>query len=412
MKNDRKLRIAIDCRISNPRQGVGSAVLSFAKALSETTRFDQEYTFLVPDDLTDWLAPYVYGPCRLQGVVVPSIPRWKRVLRAIPPIRYLWGKLRGSLTSVPVSDGYIESQNFDLVHFPTQTAFLTALPSIYQPWDLQHLHYPQFFTKSEILQREKYYRAFCQHAAYVCVQAQWTKQDLVRHYGISEDKIAVIPWGSVFGAYKAPSDETRRAVRNKYELPPQYFVYPAVTWPHKNHEVIIRALHILKEVHNRSAIVYFTGASTEFRSTLEQIAEKLAVSGQIHYLGFLPSEELQAIFKAGTAMIFPSKFEGFGLPILEAFDAHLPVLSSNATTLPEVGKDAALYFDPDAPQELAELMMKMMDDSELRRDMVKKGIRILAEYSIKDTAASFQVLYDKLAERPSLESPTVLVRDE
>jgi glycosyltransferase involved in cell wall biosynthesis len=207
----------------------------------------------------------------------------------------------------------------------------------------------------------------------------------------------VIPWGSSFSAYKAPTAETAKATTKKYDLPSQFFFYPAVTWPHKNHEVIIRAIDILKTHHGLIPDVYFTGRSTEFRSTLDQLANSLGISKQLHYLGFLPPEELQVIFNTATAMVFPSKFEGFGLPVWEAFDAHLPVLASNATVLPEVAQNAALYFHPDSAPELASLMKTVLEQPKMRQDLINKGEQVLSQYSIKDMATKFQMLYERTA---------------
>jgi glycosyltransferase involved in cell wall biosynthesis len=130
---------------------------------------------------------------------------------------------------------------------------------------------------------------------------------------------------------------------------------------------------------------------------LDKLAQDLGVFEQTHFLGFLTPEELQAIFSLATAMVFASKFEGFGLPILEAFHARLPVLSSNATTLPEVAGDAALYFDPDSPSELAALMKAILDTPELRPDLIKKGTLVLSQHSINDTATDFHALYERVA---------------
>jgi glycosyltransferase involved in cell wall biosynthesis len=392
-----KLQIAIDCRITNSREGVGSALLALANALSISGIANQEYTFIVRQELQEWIAPYIYGPCRLVSLPGANTSRLKKYIRTITPMRSMWDKMRGSMTPVPISDGYVELHRFDVVHFPAQPAYLTEIPSIYQPWDLQHLHYPQFFTKSEFVLREKFYRAFCDQAAYVCVQTSWTKQDVIKQYGIVPEKVTVIPWGSAFSAYKIPTVETKKTTIEKYSLPSKFFFYPAVTWPHKNHELILRALYILKCENGLSPDVYFTGSSTAFRSTLDQIARELGVFEQLHYLGFVTPEELQVIFHTATAMLFPSKFEGFGLPILEAFDAHLPVLSSNATTLPEVAQNAALYFDPDNPLQLGSLMKKMLEDSLLRQDLIDKGASVLSQRSINDTVSNFQVLYERVA---------------
>lgn len=394
-----KLRIAIDCRISNPRQGIGTAVLALAKALSDSQVEDQEYTFIVQESTKDWLEPYIYGPCKLKGIPGPTSSAAKVALRRIAPLRFLWKKLRGQAIRIPVSDGYVESQQFDVVHFPTQVAYLTALPTIYQPWDLQHLHYPQFFSPDESALREKLYRAFCDQARFVCVQADWTKRDIIDHYNIDEEKIEVIPWGSVFDAYPDPSVAEIQATIEKYSLPDQFFFYPAATWPHKNHETVLRALHILKSGYGLTPHVFFTGSSTNYRPTLDKLARDLGVFEQLHFVGFVTTTELQAIAKVATAMVFPSKFEGFGLPILEAFYAGLAVLSSDASTLPEVACDGALYFRPDSPKELSKLMKSVWVSPELRQDLIQKGRLVLEQYSIKDMALNFHLLYEKAASR-------------
>jgi glycosyltransferase involved in cell wall biosynthesis len=390
MDRGRKLRIAVDCRIEDPRQGTGMAVLSLAKALSESKSADQEYTFLVTEENRNWLAPYIYGPCKVVGIPATG-------LRSIKLLRSIWHRLRGNAVSVPRSDGFIESHQFDVVHFPTQLAFLTDLPSIYQPWDLQHLHYPEFFSREQFAAREVQYRAFCGQATFVCVQAEWTKSDVITQFGIEAEKIRVIPWGSVFDSYEMPSTKIRQATIEKFGFPRSFFFYPAATWPHKNHEVILRALYILKTVHGRAIDVYFTGASKEHRPVLDRLVEELGISKQVHFLGFLAPEELQVVFSTATAMVFPSKFEGFGLPILEAFHASLPVLSSDATTLPEVAQDAALYFDPDAPEELAKLMLTMLDMPELRQNLIRRGTDVLSRCSMSETVAKLQALYEQTA---------------
>lgn len=397
-----KLRVAIDCRIGDPHQGIGTAVLALAKALSDSKTANQEYTFVVREEIREWLAPYVYGPCSLKGIPSASQPPPPRsfirsTVARVGPLRAIWRKLHKQTRHVPKSDGFVESQRFDVVHFPTQMAYLTELPSIYQPWDLQHLHYPQFFSESEFARRELEYRTFCESAACVCVQAEWTKRDIVNHYKIASEKVAVIPWGSVFDAYENPSAEEVRAATEKFNLPDHFFFYPAVTWPHKNHEIILRALHILKRDYGVAPQVLFTKSSADRRADLDKLARDLGVQKQVRFLGFVTPGELQAVFNAATAMIFPSKFEGFGLPILEAFHACLPVLSSNATTLPEVGRDGALYFDPDSAAELSALMRAILDNPNLRDDMIQKGGHVLSQHSMHETAAGFQTLYDKIA---------------
>jgi glycosyltransferase involved in cell wall biosynthesis len=393
MAGNKKLRVALDCRGVNPEQGIGTAVLALANALSSFVGNDQEYTFIVPEELYEWLKPYVFGPCRLLSIRGSNFSRLKKSLRPIAPLRSLWNMMHRRMLPVPVSSGVVESYSFDLVHFPTQSAYLTSVPSIYQPWDLQHLHYPQFFSSSEFAVRERWYRAFCSQARFVCVQTEWSKRDVIDKFGIQPDKVVVIRWGSVFEAYAAPSEKVRQNTVEKFHLPRQFFFYPAVTWAHKNHEIIIRALHLLKSQHGRTVDAYFTGASTKFRAKLHQMARELGVVEQLHYLGFVTVEDLQSIFASATAMVFPSRFEGFGLPLLEAFHAHVPVLSAHATVLPEVAQDGAAYFSTDSPAELAALMLRCLDNCDFRQSLIHKGSEVLRTFSMGDTAAKFQALY-------------------
>jgi len=395
-----KLRIAIDCRINDPLQGIGRAVIALARALSASPMYEQEYTFVVREDVSEWIKPHIYGPCRFEAVSVPESlgSQLKSRLKAVPGLECIWKDIRSHskrIVSVPTSDGFVESRNFDIVHFPTQQAFLTKIPSIYQPWDLQHIHFPEFFSQVEIGSREKLYRAFCKQAKYVCVQTEWGKKDLVEKLSIEPEKVKVIRWGSVFDAYQPPLSAAVAATSERLQLPKQYFVYPAVTWVHKNHEAIIRALRILKHTHNVKAYVCFSGKCTDFRRDLDRLAIECGVADQIRYLGFIPTEDLQAVYAGAIAMVFPSKFEGFGLPIVEAFQAGLPVLCSNATVLPEVAQDGALYFDPSSPEQLSEHMKSIVDDDGLRSRLIEKGKRILPDYSIGQTAAKFQFLYQQ-----------------
>jgi glycosyltransferase involved in cell wall biosynthesis len=394
---NRKLRIALECRIDDPFSGVGSAILSLADALSRSDIQGQEYTFIVHESAKKWLEPHIFGPCRLVAIPKPQPSQLKRILRRLPPLQKLWHRLKSNFINIPASDGFVESNRFDLVHFVSPTAYSTSCPAIYQPWDLQHLHYPEFFSKIDFALRERWYREFCKQAEIICVQAEWTKDDFISHYDIPAEKIQVIPWGSVFEAYKEPSEQEVYDTVRRYSLPSKFFFYPAVTWIHKNHEIILRSLQILKREHGAVPHVYFTGSSTDHRSTLDNLAIDLGVSEQVHFLGFVTATQLQSIYRVATAMLFPSKFEGFGLPILEAFHARLPVLSSNATTLPEVARNGALYFNPDSPAELSGLMKRILDSEELRQDLTNKGSLVLSQCSMERTAAEFQRLYDRAA---------------
>jgi glycosyltransferase involved in cell wall biosynthesis len=123
----------------------------------------------------------------------------------------------------------------------------------------------------------------------------------------------------------------------------------------------------------------------------------LEVQEEVHFLGFVTSDQIQSIYSLATAMIFPSRFEGLGLPVLEAFRVKLPVLCSSATVLPEVAGKAALFFDPDSTDELVSAIERVQSSPELRAELVAEGTRILERYSARNAAQELSMLYEAVA---------------
>ncbi len=397
---DRRLKVAIEFRVEEPRQGIGTAVLALLHGLNRLEQTGQEYVLLVKEKHAAFFAPYVSGACSL--VAVPEAPPsrlagWKTRLREIPLLAWIWRKARPAAARLPASDGTAERLGCDLIHFPSQFGYTTALPSIYQPWDLQHRHFPEFFSPRDYHLRETLYRGFCERARFVCVQTEWTKQDVVTEYGVDPAKVVVIRWGTAFEAYAPPSAEERESVRHELALPPSFFLYPAVCWPHKNHAIILRALALLRERTGRTHHVIFTGAPTEHQAEVDALMRELKLEDAVRFLGFTSSRHIQVLFHLATALVFPSRFEGLGLPVLEAFRMDLPVISSDATVLPEVTAGAAILFDPDAPEELARGMQALLDSPELRDALAAQGREVLKSYSIDETARQFFDLYQRTA---------------
>ena len=393
-----KLRVAIDFRVENPRQGIGTAVLALAHGLSHLRDTDQEYIFIVNQENVGWIQPHVSGPCSVvpaPRATTSTLAQVKARLREVSFLRKLWLNLRPDAALLPHSDGFLESLRCDVVHFPSQTACLTSVPSIYQPWDLQHCHYPEFFTPEDVRLRNVRYTAFCHQARYVCIQTEWGKQDLVHQYGIDPAKIVVVRWGTAFEAYHPPLETDVTNTREEFGLPANFFLYPAITWPHKNHELILRALGELRAA-GRPVHVVFTGANTPYRRHLDNLAQQQGIEAEVHFLGFVTSGQIQALYRLAIAMIFPSKFEGLGLPLLEAFRVGLPVLCSSATVLPEVAGEAALLFDPDSPAELIAAMESVQSPG-VRGKLIAEGAHVLERYSANNAAQEFAALYKATA---------------
>lgn len=398
-------RICIDARlISGTTGGVEQVIIGLASGLSALDDGDEEYLFLAYEGADEWLKPFVQGPCSILSVPLPVDSFKKRLVLEVRPFRALWhwvfSPLLGS-RSIPIdhSDGTVENAGVNLVHFTVQTAFLTDLPTIYQPHDLQHLHLRNMFTPREYLKREILYRTFCEQAQMVVALTEWGKQDLIKHYHLPVGKIAVVPWGGMLETYPVPQESDLIAVRRKYALPDNYVFFPSHTWPHKNHLGLLDALALLRKKTGQTIPIVFSGGRNAFFSTIQKRVRKLKLQDQVHFVGFVDPLELVCLYRLCRAVILPSKFEGWGLPVLEAFASNAPLACSNVTSLPEVAGDAAWYFEPDDPRQIADALQRIWEDDTLRKTLTEKGQQRVQMFSWLRTARIFRAHYRRILKR-------------
>ena len=248
---------------------------------------------------------------------------------------------------MPFSDGFYESLGCDLIHFPYQMFALCALPSVFNPHDLQYRHFPQFFTVRELAWREMMYRGGCNLAQAVAVGSQWVKEDVVRQYHISPDKIQVIPWAPPTTALEAPSAEAVERVRKRYALSAPFAFYPAMGWEHKNHLRLLEALALLRDREGlRVNLVCTVSPASPFYARIRGGCEELKLGDQVQFLGLVLREELRSLYRLAQFVVVPTLFEAASGPVFEAWQDRAPVACSTATSLPEQAGDAALLFDP------------------------------------------------------------------
>ena len=367
-----KLRICLDARlIDGALGGVQQQIIGLASGLSTLTDGAEEYLFLSYVQGNEWLQPYLHGSCKM--LYCSELPEpvsqlsWKRQLTIkYPFLQTLWHHLKSlrgkQIIKLVTSDGTIEQAKVDVMHFTKQLAFLTQVPSLYEPHDLQHLHLPQFFTPLQLMDREVQYRAFCNQARLVLAMTSWGKQDLIQQYKLPPEKIAIIPRPPVLSAYPAPTHEDLLTTRQKFTLPDTFIFYPAQTWPHKNHLALLKALAILRDQFGLIVPLVSSGKQNEFFPKIQNYIHQLQLMQQVQFLGFVTPLELQSLYRLSQCMVFPSKFEGWGLPLVEAFLAETPVTCSNVTSLPQLAGDAALLFNPDQPLEIAAAIHRLWID--------------------------------------------------
>ena len=413
------LRVCIDARLGGEAHGgVEQVVIGLASGLA-SLEGDEEYRFLTLPGADEWLRPYMGGSCSILRLGEPDLEPGpaglaRRQLRAVGSAfrrRRVRSRNRAGLASgvIEPSDGTIEASRIDVMHFPLTLGFLTAVPSIYQPHDLQHVHMPEAFTEAEVARRQVAYRAYCEQARLIVMMTSWGKRDLVENFRLDPGKVAVVPGGSVVSSYPQPSPADVAATRDRYSLPESFLLYPAQTWAHKNHLKLIEALASLRDRQGAEVALVCPGRKHEFFSTIEARVGELGLDEQVVFPGFVTPLELRCLYELARGLIFPSLFEGWGLPISEAFEAGLPVAASSATGNPDVVGDAGLIFDPRDAAAIGDAALRLWTDASLREELAAAGHRRTKELSIEHMARLFRAHYRRIAGRkPSSEDREIL----
>jgi glycosyltransferase involved in cell wall biosynthesis len=411
--------------------GIAQFIAGLVHALGQLSDGSETYSIIVSSQQQlDWLEPFaganqgfvlktsdrentyvkvangrVTFPYLVKRVLGPLVPAARSLQKLISPARY-WPE-------VPLSDGFYESLGCDVIHFPMQGFVLCAMPSVYNPHDLQHLHFPQFFRPGEIAERETIYSAGCRFAHTVAVGSHWAKQDVVRQYRISPEKIQVIPEGAPTQFCADPSQDFLSEVKSKYQVKQPFALYPAVTWPHKNHIRLMEALAYLRDIRGLKIRLVCTGSRhDEFWPYLERRINDLTLQSQVQFLGFVPEEDLRALYRLSQFLVEPSLFEASSLPIFEAWFEGVPVVCSDRTALPEQVLDAALLFNPESKENIAAALEKMVTNSDLRRELRQSGFRRLKDFDWTRTAKAYRAIYRRAAGRTLTEEDRWLLTSD
>lgn len=211
--------------------------------------------------------------------------------------------------------------------------------------------------------------------------SEYSKQQLAKWANIPPYKITVIPLGVGLGWFDFVSARISAQIKNKYALPKMFFIAIGTLQPRKNLERTIIAHKMLPaSIRQRAPLLIVGSQGWKSEDTLRLIAQE-SEGGYIRWLKHIPQQDLLPLLKLSTALVFPSLAEGFGLPVLEAFAARIPVITSNTTSLPEVAGDAALLIDPLNTEELRDAMTRVLEDTALMEDFKRKGFERARQFT-------------------------------
>lgn len=369
-------------------------VIGLATALSALEEGDEQYYFLVTPDAGRWIRPWLSGACQMLEAPQPRPAR-----RPMRMLRDLRARAGAAFVQAPSSDGTIERAGIDVMHFTVQTAFRTAVPSLYQPHDLQHLHLPQLFEPRELVERTALYRTFCEAARMVVALSSWGQRDIMQAYGLDESRVRVVPNAPVLSAYRAPTPDRLTDTRRRLSLPARYLFYPAATWPHKNHIALLDALALLRDRDRLAIPLVCSGMQTDHFAQIAAHVDARGLTDQVQFVGWVDTIDLRGLYAGAHAMVFPSLFEGFGIPVVEAFEARVPIACSNATCLPDLARGAAELFDPANVDDMAGAIARVWGNSIVRAQLLSRARTRVADFSWNRSARLLRAHYRRIANR-------------
>lgn len=374
---DQPMRVAVDMRWMYPGNagGLENLARSFMRELIALDRYNH-YTALIP------------GRCRhdfdlrrnhnIRTISIDSIDGYlERARRLIS--RVISSRLRLDNWESPevLKLRFQRSLEAEIVYsFPGYIhPDFDGLRHVLMVPDIQHEYFPEFFPNGALEERRRLYGDSIRRADHICAISEFTRQTLIERLGVAPEKITTILLAAD-PIYSAPPNlEHDGVVLRKYGLARgDYLYFPAHTWHHKNHRAVVAALAILKKKYHLQPLLVCSGGTHDARPALDKQIVELGLERQVRFLGYCPNDEIPALYRNALSLVFPSLFEGFGMPVLEAMACDCPVVCSNTTSLPEIAGDAAVMVDPLDHEALADAMYRVVSDQELRVELTARGL--------------------------------------
>ena len=334
------------------------------------------------------------------GTPVKSMPalaesdKWQQTTRAVrnlpDPIVFgmraaRWLKYEHDLNRI------CRKKAFDIYH---ETAFtpakLSLIPTVYSIYDLSLRRYRETHPRERVWFFEYFIKRRLQYVGHILTISEFIRQEIIEDFKLPPSMVTAIPLAPdpLFASCAA---DIVKKIRIKYNLPKSYLLFVSSLEPRKNIDLLIEALH-MANTDIPLVLVGWNGWGD--KKWFEKIKET-DLKNRIYFTGHIPDDDLKAIYNGAQALVYPSLYEGFGLPIVEAMACGCPVICSNAASMPEVAGDAAVLIDPARSDELAQAIETVVHDAEIRTKLVARGFKQAAGFTWNHTAVKTLEVFKK-----------------
>ncbi len=295
----------------------------------------------------------------------------------------------------------------DLLHVQYTAPLGCPVPVVVSVHDVSFLEHPEYFPKERAWQLQQTVRRTVKRAARILTVSEFSRASILKVYGdLEEDKVVVVPNAAAPEFRPIPREVARAALRKRFPVPGPFILSVGDIQPRKNQSGLIRAFaKLIRAYPQLKHDLVLVGKETWRADRAREAARESGVSDRIRFLGFVSDGDLLNLYNACDLYVFPSYYEGFGLPVLEAMACGRAVACSNTSALPEVVDGAAILFDPYAVDEIARAMADVLLDSELRMRMERLGMQRAAHFSWTNSAQQTLDVFHDVAEMWGRKAP-------
>lgn len=337
----------------------------------------------------------LYAPKKRENKRLDKLTKQYQQLQLSYPTTSSWKKL-SSLWRVWGVTRQLEKEKIDIFHGLSNELPLnihqSEVKSIVTIHDLIFLRYPQYYHSIDRKIYTYKFRKACENADKIIAISECTKRDIIEFFRIPADKIEVVYQGCDPSFIHPVAEEKKREVRAKYQLPDHYILNVGSIEERKNALSAVQALMMLPEqIH-----LVIVGRHTEYTDKVEHFIKENKLEERVHIISNVPFDDLPTFYQLAEIFVYPSRFEGFGIPIIEALYSGIPVVAATGSCLEEAGGPDSIYVHPDDIKGMADAFKQIYADPERKKNMIEKGHSFAKRFSEEKQAEEILNIYKKL----------------